>query len=136
MGKLKYLNFTCLKLILIISKERHLIFRVKPQTKKIKDGSSHGNHGARKAVCQGFHQTSEKMHEAGPEGVLKDRVGDGRRVRHHGLHRLLRQTHPYPHQQHHRRRLKKTPLSQRAKKTLLFHRLAMMKTMSRRRDVL
>ena len=37
------------------------------------------------------------------EGVLEDCHRHRHRVRHHGLHRLLRQAHPHPHQQHHRR---------------------------------
>ena len=34
--------------------------------------------------------------------VSKNRVRHRHRLRHHGIHWLLRQTHPHPNQQHHR----------------------------------
>ena len=48
-----------------------------------------------------------QVHETGSERVFQDRVSDSRRLRYHGIHRLLRQTHSYPHKQHHRRGLRK-----------------------------
>ena len=38
-----------------------------------------------------------------PRRVPEDCHRDGDRLRHHGIHRVLRQAHPHPHQQHHRR---------------------------------
>jgi len=39
------------------------------------------------------------------EGVQQDRHRHRDWFRYHGVHRVLRQAHPHPHQQHHRRGL-------------------------------
>ena len=89
-----------------------LLYKLITNHLQINHGSRNDAIGAGQAVRQGLDQIGEAMHEAGPEGVHEDRRGDGHRLRPHGIHWLLRQTHSHSHQQHHRRRLT-TPDSHR-----------------------
>ena len=53
-------------------------------------------------------QAGEAMHQTGPQGVPEDCHRHSHWLRHHGLHRLLRQAHSHPHQQHYCRGLAPT----------------------------
>eukprot|EP00635_Sarcinochrysidales_sp_CCMP3193_P002617 CAMPEP_0118894024 /NCGR_PEP_ID=MMETSP1166-20130328/2986_1 /TAXON_ID=1104430 /ORGANISM="Chrysoreinhardia sp, Strain CCMP3193" /LENGTH=113 /DNA_ID=CAMNT_0006832895 /DNA_START=33 /DNA_END=374 /DNA_ORIENTATION=+ len=46
----------------------------------------------------GLGALGKEMHEARPQGVRQDRLGDRRGLPHHGLRRVLRQARPHPHQ--------------------------------------
>jgi hypothetical protein len=67
------------------------------------DGSDCPVHRAHEAVQQRLHQIGQEVHKARQKRIPEDCDRDRHRVRHHGLHRVLREANSHSHQQHHRR---------------------------------
>ncbi|BES99645.1 Hypothetical protein NTJ_12463 [Nesidiocoris tenuis] len=64
-------------------------------------GPNYESHRAKPPIRQGFLAIGEEMYQTRQERVPKDRRGHSDRFLHYGIHRILRQTHPHPDQQHH-----------------------------------
>lgn len=64
-------------------------------------GSDHVLRRAWSTVCKGLCEAGQEVHEAGSKGVPEDCSRDGDRIRDHGVHWILRQADPHPHQQYH-----------------------------------
>jgi len=81
--------------------------------------SQHRHHGpdrhrprAPQAIQQGFREVGQEMHQARQKRVLKDCNCHSHWLCTNGIHRIFRETHPHPHQQHHRGGLEEAPCHQ------------------------
>ena len=67
----------------------------------LRHGSNHFHRWPHPTIHQGLNPIGQKMLQAWPKRVPEDRHCNCCGIRYHGIHRLLRQAHPYPYQQHH-----------------------------------
>ena len=74
-------------------------------SKILNHGPDHHSNGAPQTVQQGLDQTGQEVHQARQERVPEDRDCHSHWFRVDGVHRVLCQAHPHPHQQHHCRSL-------------------------------